>query len=395
MNMKPLSLSFCIMLTIASVGQMGCSHTPERSNALSDDMKVNPGAIGVVSVRYDPNIQLREPMDKATGALSGAGASTLSWLEAAGSMGQGGIFLLPFIPVAAVGGALAGGLTGVPGEKVKEAKASIGTAIRDLKIQETLQDQIMENVREKTPYPLVRVEGLGPISPEERVSYHSLPGMDMDSILEIGVTSCNLEGTGFTPGSGLGYINSTLWVTMDTRVRLVRIADDREIFNRSFTTKCYGQRLKFLEWGVNDAALLRQEIKNCIPLVRDRITRDFMAPSRDLMGKWVFLYQICSVDGCEVSGSFVIRNAGNLDAPASQVRFYLSEDAVYDEGRDTLLKEVTTKTIEGGESQPIRIDHRLGTGQDVRRKYIIVVIDGENRVVESNKENNYVVGTIE
>jgi subtilase family serine protease len=101
------------------------------------------------------------------------------------------------------------------------------------------------------------------------------------------------------------------------------------------------------------------------------------------------------VDGCEVSGSFVIRNAGNLDAPASQVRFYLSEDAVYDEGRDTLLKEVTTKTIEGGESQPIRIDHRLGTGQDVRRKYIIVVIDGENRVVESNKENNYVVGTIE
>ena len=134
---------------------------------------------------------------------------------------------------------------------------------------------------------------------------------------------------------------------------------------------------------------------NCLPSVRERIVRDFMAPSRDLMGKWVFLNQICTVEGCEISGRFIIRNAGNLDAPASVVRFYLSEDAVYDDGKDTLLEEVTTKAIEGGESQPIRLDYRLRTGQDVRRKYIIVVIDGENRVVESNKENTYVVGTIE
>ena len=119
-----------------------------------------------------------------------------------------------------------------------------------------------------------------------------------------------------------------------------------------------------------------------------------MAPSRDLTGKWVFLNQVCSVDGCEISGIFTLHNNGNLDAPASFVRFYLSEGAVYDKGRNTLLQEVTTKPIEGKESRPIRFDYRIGMGQDVQRKYIIVVIDGENRVVESNKENNYVVGTI-
>ena len=73
----------------------------------------------------------------------------------------------------------------------------------------------------------------------------------------------------------------------------------------------------------------------------------------------LILFQICKTESCEISGKLIIRNAGNLDAPTSRVRFYLSEDAVYDEGRDTLLEEVVTRTIEGGESQPIRIDYRL------------------------------------
>ncbi len=141
--------------------------------------------------------------------------------------------------------------------------------------------------------------------------------------------------------------------------------------------------------GANDAALFRQEIKNCLPSVRDRIVRDFLAPFRDLTGRWMVLNQICSVEGCEISGRFIIRNAGNLDAPASLVRFYLSEDGIYDERRDLLLKEATTKALEGGESQSIWFDYRLILGQDVRRKCIITITDGENSVVESNKENNY------
>ena len=157
MNTKRLIQPICIMLVIASVGQTGCSHTPKQPNALSpdiganlerpnappEDTRVNLGAIGVVSGRYDPKIHLREPMNKTTGALSGAGASVLSLGKLASHVGLWGIFFLAIIPVAAVGGAIAGGLTGVPEEKVEEAKASIDTAIRNLRIQETLQDQWM------------------------------------------------------------------------------------------------------------------------------------------------------------------------------------------------------------------------------------------------------------
>ncbi len=407
MNKRLLIQAVCLVaLTFA--GQIGCSHTPKRTDAsgpdirinlenprdLPDDTKVNLGAIGIVSGRYEPDIKLREPMGKTAGAFSGAGASALSVAKTAGGMGQAGVFLLPFIPVAAVVGAIAGGSAGVPAEKVAGAKTSIGMVIRDLGIQETLQNQVMEDVREKTSYSLVRLEGLGPASPGTRGSYHCLPGINLDSIFEIGVTNVNLEGFGYTPGSGLEHINSFLWLSMDTRVRLVRVADDTEIFNRSFTTRCYGQRLRLLEWAANDAALLRQEIAKCLPSVGDRIRKDFWAPSRDLTGKWLSLYQTCSVDGCETSGRFLFQNTGNLDAPGTTVRFYLSEDGSFVEGRNPLLMEVKTTAIEGGGSQPIRLDRGLGRDQDLRRKYIIAIIDPENTVVESDKTNNYVPGRI-
>jgi hypothetical protein len=208
------------------------------------------------------------------------------------------------------------------------------------------------------------------------------------------VTSVNLEGLGYTTGSGLEYINSNLWLSMDTRVRLIRAADNTEIFNRSFTTTCYGQRLRLLDWGANDAILLRQEIGKCLLSVVDRILKDFWAPSRDLTGKWISLYQTCSVDGCEITGKFLFQNTGNLDASGTTVRFYLSEDGSFAEGRNPLLMEVTAVALQGRGDQIIRLEPRLGQGQDLRRKYIIAIIDPENTVVESDKTNNYVPGRI-
>jgi hypothetical protein len=218
--------------------------------------------------------------------------------------------------------------------------------------------------------------------------------MNLDSIFEIGVSSVNLEGFGYKPSSGLEYINSFLWLSMTARVRLIRMADNTEVFNRSFSTTCYGQRLRLLEWGANDAAQLRQEIARCLPSVGDRILKDFWAPSRDLTGKWLSLYQTCSVDGCEITGKFLFQNTGNLDAPGTKVRFYLSEYGSFDEERNPLLMEFTTIPIEGGRDQVIRLDNRLSLGQDLRRKYIIAIIDPENTVVESDKTNNYVPGWI-
>ncbi len=409
MNKTGLLQIACIV-GLAVVGLIGCGHVPKGPHAaqpkiqinlenprdLPDDTKVNLGTIGIVFGSSDPESKVREPMNKAAGAFSGAGASALSVANAAGSMGQAGIFLLPLVPVAAVAGAIAGGSAGVPAEKVEAAKASIATAIRELSIRENLQNQLMEAARERTPYPLVRLEGSAPAPAQARDSSHCPAGKNVDTIFEIDVTSIKLDGLGYTSGSGLEYINSRLWLSMDTRVRLVRVAQNSEVFNRSFTTTCYGQRLRLLEWGTNEAGLLKQEITKCLPSVVDRIVKDFLFPSRDLTGGWISLYQTCSVDGCEISGKFLFQNTGNMDGPGAKIRFYLSEDGSFAEGRNPLLMEFTTTSIAGGSDQTIRLEHRLGfgLGQDLKGKYIVAIIDPDNTVVESDKSNNSIPGRV-
>ena len=101
------------------------------------------------------------------------------------------------------------------------------------------------------------------------------------------------------------------------------------------------------------------------------------------------------MDGCEITGKFLFQNTGNLDAPGTSVRFYLSEDGSFAEGKNPLLMEVTTTPIEGAGNQVIGLDSRLGRDQDLRRKYIIAIIDPGNTVVESDKRNNCVLGPID
>ncbi len=84
-----------------------------------------------------------------SGVSSGLGASGgLGSLNA----GEGAIFLLPLIPIAATVGAIAGASKGVSPEKVKEAETSIKNAVEDPKIQDTLLDKFLEIAKSKFPF---------------------------------------------------------------------------------------------------------------------------------------------------------------------------------------------------------------------------------------------------
>jgi len=84
----------------------------------------------------------------------------------------------------------------------------------------------------------------------------------------------------------LSHIDSPLWVSLNVRVRLVRIMDDAEIFTQFLKTKCYGERFRFLEWGANDAQRFREEVTNCYSSVRRSIVRRLLNPFGDLTGQW-------------------------------------------------------------------------------------------------------------
>jgi hypothetical protein len=118
----------------------------------------------------------------------------------------------------------------------------------------------------------------------------------------------------------------------------------------------------------------------------------------DLKGEWIALDRKCSYrnkrPNCSMSGKLKIENIGSLKAPKSVVRFYLSDDKVYDQG-DTLLKQMAVGNLGAGKSSTKTLNYTIPSGGTAGGKYIIAVIDADNAVVEYKGDNHVVFGPFE
>jgi len=118
-------------------------------------------------------------------------------------------------------------------------------------------------------------------------------------------------------------------------------------------------------------------------------------PLPDLTGQWTSLVQACrstkSGLKCKISGKLSIQNVGTVNAPSSFVRFYRSDDEVYNEGADSFLKQVATGTIKVGKSKSKTLSYSFPLRETVTGDYIIAVIDADNTVEEADEGNNYIV----
>jgi len=72
------------------------------------------------------------------------------------------------------------------------------------------------------------------------------------------------------------------------------------------------------------------------------------------------------------------------------VKFYLSNQAKYDEG-DTFLKQVATGSIKTGTGKAKTLSYSFSAGETASGEFIIAVTDADNTVAESNEVNNAVV----
>ncbi|MFZ3137286.1 MAG: CARDB domain-containing protein [Thermodesulfovibrionales bacterium] len=107
----------------------------------------------------------------------------------------------------------------------------------------------------------------------------------------------------------------------------------------------------------------------------------------NLTGMWTLLTQQCKGEKCKIRGAFNIQNTGGQDATSCFVRFYLSDDNVYDAG-DTFLKQISTGTLKVGKSKKMNLSYSLLSGISATDKYIIAVIDEDNSVLEANEDDN-------
>jgi subtilase family serine protease len=88
---------------------------------------------------------------------------------------------------------------------------------------------------------------------------------------------------------------------------------------------------------------------------------------------------------CKITGELVIQNIGTQNASSSVVKFYLSDDEVYDEN-DTFLKQATIGKMKAKATKTTKLTYTLATS--VLGKYIIAVIDADHTVNEQYETNN-------
>ncbi len=113
-----------------------------------------------------------------------------------------------------------------------------------------------------------------------------------------------------------------------------------------------------------------------------------------------------------LTGTFTVRNEGDVDAPSSIVRFFLSNDRTLNGGgaqesrvisrrnrqllqsplqQDLLLTEVATGDVTAEGTKRINLNLTLPHGVSAVNKFVIAVVDANNAVEESDEENNVMV----
>jgi hypothetical protein len=114
----------------------------------------------------------------------------------------------------------------------------------------------------------------------------------------------------------------------------------------------------------------------------------------DLTGHWDPMSQTCKNTKkgmkCKIKGTLRINNSGTENALTSVVRYYLSQDGVYDEA-DTYLKQVSTGTVKQGKAKSKTFSYSFPTGSSASCQYLIAVIDADSAVEEISEANNQVV----
>jgi subtilase family serine protease len=110
----------------------------------------------------------------------------------------------------------------------------------------------------------------------------------------------------------------------------------------------------------------------------------------DLTGQWTAVTETCTDttkgSKCAIKGTFFVQNIGEGDAESAFVKYYLSEDNVFD-GGDTFLSSASVGKIIAGTVIPKTFNRSFAAGAS-SGKYIIAVVDADNTVAESNENNN-------
>ena len=270
--------------------QYGCA-----SHRTSAHQTPQLGKVGVVSAQYTPTVEFELPAKgwlggAARGAVEGTKSfivlvptgGTLAGIGTLMAMGgpQGLLVGLVGVGLLLKGagymiiGPFYGAATAEVPATVEEAEAHLKAALISMRIQERMRDHVVHEGRVAN-FDITVVDGQGPESASDLLTYFPLQEPQLDSVLELRVTRVWLSSNEsfFTPLTSMLseekasllnpsqelQINPPLSLGMEVRVRLIRTADKVVLYDN--TWKYEGESHLFTEWAANDAKLFAGEFE--------------------------------------------------------------------------------------------------------------------------------------
>jgi len=236
------------------------------------------GTIGVTRAFYLPETDFDVPAKgRPEGAIKGAAVAFAGVMEGGMRVPVSGeaagfylLFLFALATAATPVGAVVGAVRAMPGKEAASSEALAKEILERMRTQEVLRDEILGAGIEKSGHRLIPVDGVGPSSVDNVVTYKSLAGKGIDTVLEVALQRIALESD--TWGS-----NPPLKFTMKARCRLVRVADGTVIDDHEYRTSSAERR--FTDWTSDNAALLGKEYANGYrKLASAVIQRIFLVP---------------------------------------------------------------------------------------------------------------------
>lgn len=290
------------LCTLLVMIQWGCAAQPSH---LAVD-RASLGTIGLVSARYTPAFEFALP---AKGWVGGAGRGAVGGMKAfivlvpsAGVVGAvsagamcctfGALFMHGFLgalwaTAALVKGAgyvivgpFYGATTAETAMTVEGAETGLKSALASMRIQETMRDHVAKAARFRTNIAVTVLDGQGPDSSSDLLTYFPIQKAHVDTVLELRVNRVWLSANEsffapvrsmipsneprMNPSDELKpdlyrelQINPELTLGMEARGRLIRTADKVVLFD--YTWKYEGERHVFAEWAADDARLFEAE----------------------------------------------------------------------------------------------------------------------------------------
>ncbi|HYA19836.1 MAG TPA: hypothetical protein VEG25_04220 [Burkholderiales bacterium] len=231
----------------------------------------NYGTVGLVSAQFDAPVQIEIVQWKGRGALNGAkrgaatGAKPGFEVMKAGAQANdpnlGSSLFMLGAGISAVGaaigslvGAVAGAFEGESDKTIREEEAQTKAILARLNVQEKARDGVEQYAKEHGGPAFVKLINEGPTSFDQEVVYQGLSAQNVDTVVEITVTSVGVKSDPYSDPDQ----PRPLIVFINARARLVQTKTNSVLDENSFVYQ--SQAKPYSEWSVNDGRPLADEL---------------------------------------------------------------------------------------------------------------------------------------